>query len=82
MIELPAFDKIELDPSSGTVTAGAGVSLDQILRVIVPDGFPARDAWHSQCHGQALPLMCTAEPPRGWQLWQPRAAAAAGGWQW
>lgn len=39
VIELPAFDRIELDPSSGTVTAGAGVSLDQILRVILPAGF-------------------------------------------
>ena len=39
VIELPAFDRIELDPSSGTVTAGSGVSLDQILRVIVPAGF-------------------------------------------
>ncbi len=39
VIELPAFDRIELDPASGTVTAGAGVSLDQILRVIVPAGF-------------------------------------------
>jgi len=39
VIELPAFDRIELDPTSGTVTAGAGVSLDQILRVIVPAGF-------------------------------------------
>ena len=39
VIELPSFDRIELDPASGTVTAGAGVSLDQILRVIVPAGF-------------------------------------------
>ena len=39
VIELPAFDRIELDAASGTVTAGAGVSLDQILRVIVPSGF-------------------------------------------
>ncbi len=39
VIELPAFDRIELDPASGTVTAGAGISLDQILRVIVPAGF-------------------------------------------
>jgi decaprenylphospho-beta-D-ribofuranose 2-oxidase len=39
VIELPAFDRIELDPATGTVTAGAGVSLDQILRVIVPAGF-------------------------------------------
>ncbi|MBM5799208.1 MAG: FAD-binding oxidoreductase, partial [Cyanobacteria bacterium K_Offshore_0m_m2_072] len=39
VIELPAFDRIELDQASGSVTAGAGVSLDQILRVIVPAGF-------------------------------------------
>ncbi|MFM7548822.1 MAG: FAD-dependent oxidoreductase, partial [Cyanobacteriota bacterium] len=39
VIELPALDRIELDSASGTVTAGAGVSLDQILRVIVPAGF-------------------------------------------
>jgi decaprenylphospho-beta-D-ribofuranose 2-oxidase len=39
VIELPAFDRIVLDPASGTVTAGAGVSLDQILRLIVPAGF-------------------------------------------
>lgn len=39
VIELPAFDRIELDSARGTVTAGGGVSLDQILRVIVPAGF-------------------------------------------
>ena len=39
VIELPAFDGIALDAASGTLTAGAGVSLDQILRVIVPAGF-------------------------------------------
>ncbi|MFN9932460.1 MAG: FAD-dependent oxidoreductase [Cyanobacteriota bacterium] len=39
VIELPTFDRIDLDPASGTVTVGAGVSLDQILRVIVPAGF-------------------------------------------
>jgi len=39
VIELPGFDRINLDASSGTVTAGAGVSLHQILRVIVPAGF-------------------------------------------
>jgi decaprenylphospho-beta-D-ribofuranose 2-oxidase len=39
VIELPAFDRIELDAANGVVTAGAGVSLDQILRVIVPAGF-------------------------------------------
>ena len=39
VIELPAFDQVELDIASGTVTAGAGVSLDQVLRAIVPAGF-------------------------------------------
>lgn len=39
VIELPALDRIVLDPASGTVTTGAGVSLDQLLRVIVPAGF-------------------------------------------
>lgn len=39
VIELPAFDRIDLDPAGGTVTAGAGVSLNLILRTIVPAGF-------------------------------------------
>nr|WP_232197274.1 FAD-binding oxidoreductase [Synechococcus sp. CB0205] len=39
VIELPAFDQITVDPASATVTAGAGISLDHILRVIVPAGF-------------------------------------------
>ena len=39
VIELPALNRIELNQGSGTVTAGAGVSLDQILRMIVPAGF-------------------------------------------
>ena len=39
VIELPALNRIELYPGSGTVKAGAGVSLDQILRMIVPAGF-------------------------------------------
>lgn len=39
VIELTAFDRIDLDRSRGVVTAGAGVSLDEILRVIVPAGF-------------------------------------------
>ena len=39
VIELSAFDRIDLDPALGIVTAGAGASLDQILRVIVPAGF-------------------------------------------
>jgi decaprenylphospho-beta-D-ribofuranose 2-oxidase len=39
VIELSAFADIRLDPSSATVTAGAGVSLNQLLRVLVPAGF-------------------------------------------
>ncbi len=39
VIELPAFVGVALDSDRGTLTAGAGVSFDQILRVIVPAGF-------------------------------------------
>ncbi len=39
VIELSAFQAITLDAANSTLTAGAGVSLDQILRVIVPAGF-------------------------------------------
>lgn len=39
VIDLGGFDRIELDPIQGTVTAGAGVSLASVLRVIVPAGF-------------------------------------------
>lgn len=39
VIELPALNQIALDRVSGTVTTGAGVSLDQLLRVLVPAGF-------------------------------------------
>ena len=39
VLDLAAFDRISLDPSSGTVTAGAGVSLDALLRAVVPAGF-------------------------------------------
>jgi decaprenylphospho-beta-D-ribofuranose 2-oxidase len=39
VMELMAFDHIRLDTSRGMVTAGAGVSFDQLLRVIVPAGF-------------------------------------------
>jgi decaprenylphospho-beta-D-ribofuranose 2-oxidase len=38
-IDLAAFAGIQLDAASATVTAGSGVSLDQLLRVIVPAGF-------------------------------------------
>lgn len=30
---------IELDPAAGTVTVGAGIDIDQLLRVVVPAGF-------------------------------------------
>ncbi len=39
VIDLGGFDRIELDPVRGTVTAGGGVSLASVLRVIVPAGF-------------------------------------------
>jgi decaprenylphospho-beta-D-ribofuranose 2-oxidase len=39
VIELGAFDRISLDRTTGRVTAGAGVSLDQLLRMLVPAGF-------------------------------------------
>lgn len=39
VIELSAFADIRLEPASATMTAGAGVSLNQLLRVLVPSGF-------------------------------------------
>ena len=39
VVELPVFDGIVLDSDEGMITAGSGVSLDQILRVIIPKGF-------------------------------------------
>jgi len=39
VLDLGAFNAIQLDPQTGTVTAGAGASLNEILRVIVPAGF-------------------------------------------
>jgi decaprenylphospho-beta-D-ribofuranose 2-oxidase len=39
VIELSSFADIRLDSASATVTAGAGVSLNQLLRVLVPAGF-------------------------------------------
>jgi decaprenylphospho-beta-D-ribofuranose 2-oxidase len=39
VVDLSAFATIHLDPATATVTAGAGVSLDQLLRVLVPAGF-------------------------------------------
>jgi decaprenylphospho-beta-D-ribofuranose 2-oxidase len=39
VLELNALSAIHLDPASGTVTCGAGVSLDHLLRLLVPAGF-------------------------------------------
>jgi decaprenylphospho-beta-D-ribofuranose 2-oxidase len=39
VLELTGLQHIELDPASGCVVAGAGASLDALLRVIVPAGF-------------------------------------------
>ncbi len=39
VIELPSFDGISLDSEARMITAGSGVSLDQVLRLIVPMGF-------------------------------------------
>ena len=39
VIELPTFDGIVLDSEAKLITAGSGVSFDQILRVIVAKGF-------------------------------------------
>ena len=39
VIELPDFDGIDLDAEAKMITTGSGISIDQILRVIVPNGF-------------------------------------------
>jgi len=39
VLDLAAFDQISLDRNSASVTAGAGVSLDALLRAVVPAGF-------------------------------------------
>ncbi len=39
LLDLSALSGIQLDTAAGTVTTGAGVSLDTLLRVIVPAGF-------------------------------------------
>ena len=39
VLDLAAFDRIQLDASGASVTAGAGVSLDALLRTVVPAGF-------------------------------------------
>lgn len=39
VVDLSAFSRIVLHPDNATVTAGSGVSLQEVLRVIVPSGF-------------------------------------------
>lgn len=39
VLDLRRFDRISLDAQAGRVTAGTGVSLDQLLRAVVPAGF-------------------------------------------
>ena len=39
VLDLAALAQIDLDREAGTVTVGAGVSLDALLKVIVPQGF-------------------------------------------
>ncbi len=39
VVNLSDFHTIELDAKAGTVTAGGGASLDNVLRLIVPAGF-------------------------------------------
>ena len=39
VLDLASMSGISLDPEGGVVTAGAGVSLDALMRVIVPAGF-------------------------------------------
>ena len=39
VLDLSALSAIDLDLQAGTVTAGAGVSLDALMRAIVPAGF-------------------------------------------
>jgi decaprenylphospho-beta-D-ribofuranose 2-oxidase len=39
VLDLSSMSQLHLDPAAATVTVGAGVSLDELLRVIVPAGF-------------------------------------------
>jgi len=36
---VPSGDEITIDPAAGTATVGAGVSIDELLRVLVPRGW-------------------------------------------
>jgi decaprenylphospho-beta-D-ribofuranose 2-oxidase len=39
ILDLSAMSSVHLDPESGAVTVGGGVSLDDLLRILVPAGF-------------------------------------------
>ena len=39
VLDLSAMRGVDLDPSAATVTAGAGISLDALMRAVVPAGF-------------------------------------------
>ena len=39
VISTSGLDRLELDPRTGVLVAGAGVSIDEILRVTVPQGW-------------------------------------------
>mgnify|MGYP000388481785 FL=1 len=39
VLDMGAFDSIDLDTVHGTVTAGSGVSLDSLLKTLVPAGY-------------------------------------------
>ena len=39
LLDLSALDAATLDPTTGTITAGAGASLDALLRTLVPSGW-------------------------------------------
>jgi decaprenylphospho-beta-D-ribofuranose 2-oxidase len=39
VLDLSAMRGVDLDPSAATVTAGAGISLDALMKAIVPAGF-------------------------------------------
>jgi decaprenylphospho-beta-D-ribofuranose 2-oxidase len=39
VLDLSALDGIELDAATGTVTAGAGTSLDRLIRTVLPRGW-------------------------------------------
>lgn len=39
VLDLTSMDRIELDPTAGTATVGAGASLDSVLRTLIPHGW-------------------------------------------